>query len=106
MDVGFSPNAHGDLTMVGFPLVEILAAIGLENARPERINKLAYRYGVIGIASPDNLLPLLYLRAALGASQLPFPQRIFQMSLGWPGQENQARCITDVIEETNQWPSR
>ncbi len=99
MDVGFSPNAHGDLTMVGFPLVEILAAIGLENARPERINKLAYRYGVIGITSHDDLLPPLYLRAALGASQLPFPQRIFKMKLGWPGQENQARCITDVIEE-------
>ena len=36
MDVGFSPNEHGELTMIGFPLVEILAAIGLDNARPER----------------------------------------------------------------------
>lgn len=106
MDVGFSPNAHGDLTMVGFPLVEILATIGLENARPARITKLAYRYGVIGVSSPDDLFLPLYVRAALGASQLPFPQRIFKMNLGWPGQENQARCITDVIEETVQWQNR
>lgn len=106
LDVGFSPNAHSDLTMVGFPLVEILAAIGLQNARPERINKLAYRYGVIGLCSPNELFPPLLLRAALGGAQLPFPQRLFKMNLGWPGQENQARCITDVMEETNQWPSR
>jgi hypothetical protein len=24
------------------------------------------------------------------------------MNLGWPGQENQARCITDVFEEPQQ----
>lgn len=100
MDVGFSPNAHGALTMVGFPLVEVLAAIGLGNARPERLDKLNYRYGVVGISSPDNLLPAIFLRAALGGTTLPFPQRMFHMHLGWPGQENQARCITNVVEET------
>lgn len=99
IDVGFSPNAHGTIDMIGYPLVEILAAIGLGNARPERIEKLAYCYGVIE-AREDRLLfapPLL--RAALGCADLPFPRRTFQMRLGWPGQENQARCIIDVIEE-------
>ncbi len=28
------------------------------------------------------------------------------MHLSWPGQENQARCITDVIEETNLCTAR
>ena len=100
MDVGFSPNEHGELTMVGFPLVEILATIGLANARPKRINKLEYQYGVVAAADPHHLLSPILLRAALGGSELPFPRRLFRMKLGWPGQENQARCITDVIEET------
>lgn len=99
LDVGFSPNQHGDLTMVGFPLVEILAAIGLTHARPERVDKLNYRYGVLGVSSPDRVYDSVFLRAALGGTKLPFPQRSFRMRLGWPGQENQARCITDVFEE-------
>jgi len=101
MDVGFSPNEHGELTMVGFPLVEVLAAIGLADARPARITKLAYRYGVIGSPAGRALFDPIFLRAALGGAPLPFPQRIFRMNLAWPGQENQARCITDVIEETD-----
>jgi CRISPR-associated protein Csx14 len=99
MDVGFSPNDHSDLTMVGFPLVELLAAIGLENARPARLGKLAYRYGIIGISEKSALVAPIFHRAALGGAELPFPERFFQMRLGWPGQENQARCIIDVIEE-------
>jgi CRISPR-associated protein Csb3 len=102
MDVGFSPNDHGELTMLGFPLVEILATVGLSNARPERMNKLAYRYGVIGVAATEDLYDPALLRASLGAAVLPFQQRIFRMNLGWPGQENQARCITDVFEEPQQ----
>jgi CRISPR-associated protein Csb3 len=102
MDVGFAPNEHHELTMVGFPLVEVLAAIGVANARPERIDKLNYRYGVIGIGSHGTLFAPLFLRAALGGTRLPFPQRTFRMYLGWPGQENQARCVTDVVEENRQ----
>ncbi len=105
MDIGFSPNDHGELTMLGFPLVEILAAIGLGNARPKRLerhNKLNYRYGVIGASAVEALFSPIFLRAALGGTKLPFSQRIFRMRLDWPGQENQARCITDVIEETRQ----
>lgn len=99
MDVGFSPNDHGEVVMAGFPLVEILAAIGLSNARPKRIDKLTYRYGVVAAASENQLLDPVFLRAALGNAELPFPQRRFRMQLDWPGQENQARCITDVFEE-------
>lgn len=103
LDAGFSPNEHDDVEMVGYPLVELFAAIGLAHARPqrpERRNKLIYRYGVAGIAIEDaELLAPPLLRAALGAHAMPFPQRIFRMNLDWPGQENQARCITTVTEE-------
>ncbi|MCB9947930.1 MAG: type I-U CRISPR-associated protein Cas8c [Rhodospirillaceae bacterium] len=100
LEVGFSPNKHGKrVTMVGFPLVEILAAIGLSNARPDRIDKLQYRYGVVQSADAGGLLPPMLLRAALGGAKLPFPHRIFWMQLGWPAQENQERCIVNVVEE-------
>lgn len=97
IDAGFSPNAHGRITMIGYPLVEICAVAGLGNARPERISRLRYRYGTLGGA----MLPLMFHRAALGAPEPPFfglPTRRFDMALGWPGQEGQARCITSVSE--------
>jgi CRISPR-associated protein Csb3 len=100
IDVGFSPNDHGrSITMLGYPVVEILAAVGLSNARPLRLEKLAYRYAVAAAADGNELLDPLFLRAILGAAELPFPSRRFVMHLGWPGQEEQARCITNVIEE-------
>ena len=100
INIGFSPNEHNAMTMLGYPLVELLAAIGLENARPLRLrSKLEYRYGVIGSSGDTGLLSPAFLRAALGCAPLPFPRRSFRMRLDWPGQENQARCITDVFEE-------
>lgn len=105
IDAGFSLNAHGGrIEAVGFPLVELLGAIGLSHARPARPapdNKLAYVYGVAGRSrSSDLWLRPSILRAALGAVPLPFPTRRFRMFLGWPGKENQARAITTVTEET------
>lgn len=99
LEVGFSPNEHSELTMVGYPLVEVLAAVGLTNARPKRITKLEYCYSVIAVRREDSLIDPILLRAALGGAVVPFPQRFFRMKLGWPGQENQARCIIDVVEE-------
>lgn len=101
---GFSLNAHGDIDTLGFPLVELLGAIGLGNARPMRPdwrNKLVYGYAVAGRAdlSETTWLPLPFLRAALGMAPLPFPMRRFKMLLDWPGKEGQARSITTVTEE-------
>ena len=98
---GFSPNKHGkSIQMVGFPLVEILAAIGMTNARPSRRTKLKYRYGVLGRGDGALLDPVFH-RAALGAcTPVPGrPFRCFVMHLDWPGKEGQARCITQVMEE-------
>lgn len=100
LDAGFSPNVHTRIEMVGYPLVELLGAIGLTHARPQRLHKLAYRYAVAA-GDGDGLLPAALLRAALGGARLPFPMRRFRMNLGWPGQENQARCIVDVTEEAS-----
>jgi CRISPR-associated protein Csb3 len=106
IDSGFSLNNHGDrFSAQSFPLVDLLAAIGLTHARPARPeprNKLVYTYGVGGrdVAAPDVWLPASLLRASLGGVRLPFPMRHFRMLLSWPGQENQARVITTVTEET------
>ena len=99
---GFSPNRHGkNIQMVGFPLVEILAAIGVTYSRPSRKTKLEYRYGVLGYGTGPLVEPVFH-RAALGAESAPIPGRLFRrfvMHLDWPGQEDQARCITQVVEE-------
>lgn len=97
LDLGFSLNAHGSIRAVGFPLVELLAAIGLQHARPARVkptDKLRYRY-----AAWMSPLATALARCVLGGSDLGFPVRRFQMRLGWPGQEGQARCIVDAQEE-------
>lgn len=106
LDAGFSLNEHGRILPRGYPLVEILAAVGLAHARPHRLKKLLYRYGVIGRQDREEtgavaLVPPEFLRAALGTAALPFPKRTFTMHLGWPSKENQARCITTVFEETS-----
>lgn len=104
IDQGFSNNLHANMVMQGYPLVELLAAIGLTNARPLRHTKLSYNYGVPGQLGA-NLYELNFLRLALGAKQRPFPGmpfRKFHMQLDWPGQKNQARCIISVIEENIQ----
>lgn len=105
IDAGFSLNEHDEIETIGFPLVELLGAIGLTHARPsrpERRNKLQYCYGFAGRAcsSERHWLPPSILRAALGAANLPFPTRRFRMLLDWPGKEGQARSITTVTEET------
>lgn len=102
IDAGFSLNKHGGaIVTVGYPLVELLGAIGLTHARPRRLQtKLDYRYGVVGTSGEHTWLPLAFLRAGLGASDTPFETRRFRMSLSWPGKEGQARAITMVTEES------
>ncbi len=105
IDAGFSLNKHGDFTSVGYPLVEVLAAIGLTYARPHKTprTKLEYHYAIIGTDSricESWLLDPILLRAALGGAEVPFPRRRFCMHLGWPGKEGQSRAITTVTEES------
>ncbi len=103
MDAGFSPNEHKSaMVMQGYPVVELMATVGLTNARPRRHDRLQYSYGVAGVVGAE-LYDLMFLRASLGSRKPPFPGmpfRLFTMQLDWPGQEGQARCITNVNEET------
>ena len=104
LDVGFSPNAHDDIVMQGYPVVELLAAVGLTHSRPSRRNRLEYSYGVAGVAG-GRLHDPIFLRAALGTPKPPYPGlpfRRFTMRLAWPGQEGQARCIVHVNEDVSQ----
>ena len=102
---GFSVNEHkASIRMVGFPLVEVLAALGMIHARPMHNprTKLEYGYGVLGQDARRLLLDPVFHRAALGLNSTPVPGlpfRRFVMRLGWPAKEGQARSITEVLEE-------
>lgn len=99
VDTGFSLNAHSQVVSVGYPLVELLGVIGLSHARPRRLSprdKLRYDYFVSSARLPASLQ-----RYVLGQPDPLFDTRHFSMRLGWPGQENQARCITSVTEITH-----
>lgn len=102
IDAGFSLNAPGSaIQAVGYPLVEILGAIGLTHARPRIVGTrydLHYRYAVVGTSGEVVWLPLSFLRAALGLSPTPFETRRFHMLLSWPGKPGQARAISQVTE--------
>ena len=104
LQIGFSLNNHkARMSSRGFPLVEVLAAVGLTHARPRRQDKLHYHYGVLGRSDgarghAEALLPPPLVRAALGCSPLPFPIRTFAMHLDHP--DKHSRCITHVFEET------
>lgn len=102
IDTGFALNDQPTIMMTGYPLVEIFAAIGLSHARPKRISKLEYVYVVFGNNVSSPFLEPALIRAGLGSMILPFSRRIFRMHLGWPGKENQARCITTVTEDISK----
>lgn len=105
MDIGWSLNNHDNASIGGYPLVDVLAAIGLSSARPraarkhaeccaKRWCKLHYRYGVL---QGEGHRPL-FLRVALGGELSGFSRREFEMELGWPGKEGHARAIVGVTE--------
>ena len=106
LDIGFSIDRHKTLQIQGYPVVDILAAIGLTNARPFCYfgGKLCYSYVVAGMAEENRLYDLALLRLALGAEQHPIPGmpfRKFQMQLDNPAKGS--LCITNVLEITGQY---
>ncbi len=104
---GFSVNKHDSIRMVGFPVVEILAAVGLTHARPMRspTSKFEYRYGVLGRNEEGQVLDPVFHRAALGLGRTPIPSlpfRCFVMRLELPAQGGHDRSITQVLEEDTE----
>ncbi len=90
IDAGYSPNDHGD-AVASSPIVELLAAWGLENARPI-VEKRKVRYSVWTLQ-----LPLLLARAALGGGLGPsIPSRCFQFELALAGKNKVVNFAEEV----------
>ncbi|MCA9061810.1 MAG: type I-U CRISPR-associated protein Cas8c [Planctomycetaceae bacterium] len=80
LDIGFSINEIATIRIVASPIVEILAVIGLENARPTEIRTRVVRYAVWR----DMLSPML-ARAALSAIDAGVECRSFRSNLDLSG---------------------
>lgn len=79
IDAGYSPNTQKD-AIAASPVVEILAAIGLEHARPYQYETRKVRYAVWGLP-----LPPMLGRVAMAGADLPIPMRRFKFQLDLNG---------------------
>jgi CRISPR-associated protein Csb3 len=94
MDIGFTLNKHQSTIFAqGFPIVEALAVIGLEYARPQVIDRLHYRYSVW-----SDLLQPIFARSILGNGESSFHIRTFVAVLGEPNEYD--RSILYAMEES------
>jgi len=91
IDAGYSPNTQKD-GIAASPVVEILAAIGLEYARPDQYETRKVRYAVWG--SP---LPPILARPALAGADMKVPVRRFAFELDLSGKN---KVTTFAQEET------
>jgi len=82
IDAGYSPNEH-DHQVVASPLVELLAAWGLEHARPRKENSGHVRYAVWG-----TMLPVMLARPAMAGTLPSIPARHFRFRLGHSGKNS------------------
>jgi CRISPR-associated protein Csx14 len=91
IDAGYSPDEqkHG---VEASPVVEMLAAIGLEHARPDEFETREVRYGAW-----KGLLPPALARPALGGVSVGVPIRIFRFTLDLAGKN---KIVTFAREET------
>jgi CRISPR-associated protein Csx14 len=80
IDAGYSPDDQKH-DVEASPVVELLAAVGLEHARPEALEGGEVRYGVW-----RGLLPPPVARAALGGARVGVPIRLFRFTLDKAGQ--------------------
>jgi CRISPR-associated protein Csx14 len=85
INLGFSPDKINKATgcvpieLLTYPIVEVLAAIGLNHARPSKVTKLEWAYSVWGVPLPPS-----FARAAVGGKLLPDVCRQFRMVLEEP----------------------
>jgi CRISPR-associated protein Csb3 len=90
---GYSPDDQKN-AVAASPVVEILAALGLEHARPVRFEKGGVRYGVW-----KGLLPPVLARPALGGIRVGVPLRTFRFTLDKAGQNE---VVTFAQEEVTE----
>ena len=79
IDAGYSPNAQKH-EVVASPVVELLTAWGLENARPDEYQTRKVRYSVWGAS-----LPPMLARAALFGGVAVIPMQRFRFELHLSG---------------------
>lgn len=93
IDAGYSPNTQKD-GIAASPVVEILAAIGLEHARPDQYETRKVRYAVWG-----HPLPPMLGRAAIAGADLKLRMRRFEFELDLSGKN---KVTTFAREETER----
>jgi CRISPR-associated protein Csx14 len=89
IDAGYSPNEHKHLIRAS-PVVEFLAAWGLEDARPFEFDIRQVRYGAWGVD-----LPPMLARAALSGSLTTVPLRRFRFELDLSGKNKVVTCAQE-----------
>jgi len=82
LDAGYSIYEQGQPVLAS-PLVEILAAIGLQNARPKIVNDRNSTY--CKYWTWEGLLPLPLARAALGGARVGVNLQSFEFTVGSKG---------------------
>lgn len=92
IDAGYSPDEQSHEVQAS-PVVEMLAAVGLEYARPDEFKTRNVRYGVW--RSP---LPLLLARPALAGVPIGVSMRVFRFTLDLAGKN---KIVTFAQEETS-----
>ena len=92
LDAGYSPNQqkHG---IAASPVVELLAAWGLEHARPDEYETRQVRYGAW-----SGLVPPILARADLAGGDVAVPVRKFRFVLDLSGKN---KVVTFAQEEIN-----
>jgi CRISPR-associated protein Csx14 len=92
IDAGYSPNTqkHG---IAASPVVEILAAIGLEHSRPAQYETRKVRYAVWG-----EPLPPMLARAALAGADFKLPMRRFAFELHLSGKNKVTTSAQEEIQ--------
>jgi CRISPR-associated protein Csx14 len=91
IDTGYSPNEHRHAVQAS-PVVEFLAAWGLEHARPQLLRDREVRYAVWGLPLPPSLA-----RIALIGGIPSLPMRCFHFTLDLSGKN---KIVTFAEQET------
>jgi CRISPR-associated protein Csx14 len=94
LDAGYSPNMHKHHGVAASPVVEMLAAWGLEHARPDEYKTRQLRYGVW-----SGLLPPILARPALAGLSVAVPARTFRFVLELSGKNKVVTFAQEEIDE-------
>ena len=100
IDVGYSPDKHKvrGANVQASPIVELMAAWGLEHARPDEFDVRKVRYAVW-----RDMLPPMLARAALSGSLATIAMRHFRFDLSMSG-KNKVVCFAqeEHVRDRNQ----